>query len=122
MKLINSIQIEKYVEENKKEAENEFPSIIKRLIKNTVENITDIHIPSGNNTMQIGVDGYVSFKGKNKYLGDKTANIEIGTSKNYIDKANKDIRKRTPKKDENFIFITPYRWNNRKKSKLDWIR
>lgn len=122
MKLINSIQIEQYAKENKKEAENEFPIIIKKLIKNTVENITGIHLPSGNNTIQTGIDGYVSFKGTSKYLGDKTANIEIGTSEDYIGKANKDIKKRTPKKDENFIFITPYRWNSRKKSKLDWIR
>lgn len=119
--MIKSNQIEEYVKKNKKEAENEFPLIIKQLIKNTVNNITGIDIPSGDNTIQTGFDGIVSFNSVNKYLGDKTVNIEIGTSVDYIKKANNDIEKRCPKKNENFIFITPYRWNNRTISKDRWI-
>lgn len=121
MKLIKSSNVEEYVRNNKKEAENEFPYIIKQLIKNTVENITGLDIPSGDNTVQTGFDGILKFNGTNKFLGDKPVNIEIGTDSNYIKKANKDIEKRTARKDENFVFITPYKWNNRKKSKTAWI-
>lgn len=121
MKLVKSAYLEQYVNNNKKEAENEFPYIIKKLIKNTVDGITSIDIPSNDNTIQIGIDGIVKFNGINKYLGDKTANIEIGTNSDYIAKANEDIKKREPKKDENFIFITPYSWRSRKVSKEDWI-
>ncbi|MBQ7104497.1 MAG: hypothetical protein IJN90_01425 [Bacilli bacterium] len=121
MKLIKSTNIEEYVKKNKKEAENEIPYILKKLINNTVKEIKGIDIPSGDNTIQTGFDGIVSFRGTNKYLGDKTANIEIGTNADYIKKANDDIKKREPKNNENFIFITPYRWNNRKISKDSWI-
>lgn len=121
MKLVQSSYLEQYINNNKKEAENEFPYIIKKLIKNTVNNITSIDIPSNDNTIQIGIDGKVKFNGINQYLGDKPANIEIGTSSDYISKANEDIEKRKPKKDENFIFITPYSWRSRKISKDDWI-
>lgn len=121
MKLIKSSNIEEYVINNKKEAENEFPYIIKQLIKNTVENITGLDIPSGDNTVQIGFDGILKFNGTNKYLGDKPVNIEIGTDSNYLKKADKDIKKREARNSENFVFITPYRWNSRKKSKDSWI-
>lgn len=122
MKLIKSSYLEQYIKNNKKEAENEFPYIIKKLLQNTVDNITGIDIPSGDNTIQIGFDGIVSFRGVNKYLGDKPANIEIGTNSNYLAKADEDIKKRVPKENENFIFITPYRWNSRKVSKNDWVK
>ena len=36
MKLVKSAYLEQYVNNNKKEAENEFPYIIKKLIKNTI--------------------------------------------------------------------------------------
>lgn len=121
MKLVKSAYLEQYINNNKKEAENEFPYIIKKLIKNTVDGITSIDIPSNDNTIQIGIDGIVKFNGINKYLGDKPANIEIGTNFDYISKANEDIKKRKPKKDENFIFITPYSWRSRTISKDDWI-
>ena len=122
MRLIKSQQIEEYVKNNKKEAESEIPYIIKKLLTNTVENLTGIDIPSGDNIVQIDFDGIVKFNGNNKYLGDKAIRIEIGTNEDYIKKANEDIEKRTPNENENFVFITPYRWNSRKKSKQKWIK
>lgn len=121
MRLIKSLDIEEYVKRNKKEAENEIPYVIKKLLKNTIDNITGIDVPSGDNTIQTGFDGIIKFNGVNKYLGDKPTNIEIGTDADYLKKANEDIKKRKPKKDENFVFITPFRWNSRTKSKDAWI-
>ncbi len=121
MKLLKSSHLEEYVKNNKKLAESEFPYIIGRLLKNTVDGINGFDIPSGDNVIQIGFDGVIKFTGTNKYLGDKPVNIEIGTDADYISKANTDIKKRIPRKDQNFVFITPFRWNSRKKSKNDWI-
>ena len=121
MKLLKSSDLEEYIKSNKKLAESEFPYIISKLLKNTVEGITGFDIPSGDNIIQVGFDGVIKFNGVNKYLGDKPVNIEIGTNADYLSKANEDIKKRTPHKDENFVFITPFRWNSRKKSKKDWI-
>lgn len=122
MRLIKSIDLENYVNRNKKEAENEFPYIIKKLLNNTVKDITGIDVPSGDNTIQTGFDGVLKFVGTNKYLGDKPVNIEIGTDNDYLTKANQDIQKREYNQNENFIFITPYRWNSRKKPKDVWIK
>ena len=121
MHLISSSQIQQYVQNNKKEAEIVIPEIIRRLLLNTVEGLTGIDVPSGDNVIQTGFDGVVSFVGYNKYLGDKPVNIEIGTDADYLSKANKDISKRIPKQNENFIFITPYCWNKRTKSKDSWV-
>ncbi len=121
MRLINSAQIEEYIKSNSEEAKNEFFHIIDMLIKNTVENLTKFDISSCNDTRQIGLDGVVEFSGSNKYLGNKHANIEIGTNEDYLRQANEYIEKINPNKNNNFIFITPYRWITIKKSKLDWI-
>lgn len=121
MKLIKSIQIEEYVKNNKKEAEKDFPYIIRMLLKNTVNDLTGIDIPNGDNIVQTGFDGIIKFNGNNKYLGDKNVCMEIGTNADYIGKANEDISKRNPNKNENFVFVTPYRWNNRKTPKSVWI-
>lgn len=121
MKLITSKLIESYVKSNKKEAQNEIPYIIKRLIENTVKDLTKLDIPYGDNTIQTGPDGIVQFKGTNKYLGESAAVIEIGTDENYVVKANNDIKKRTSNKNQNFVFITPYSWNKRRPSKYEWI-
>jgi hypothetical protein len=104
MRLIKSIDLENYVNRNKKEAENEFPYIIKKLLNNTVKDITGIDVPSGDNTIQTGFDGVLKFVGTNKYLGDKPVNIEIGTDNDYLTKANQDIQKREYNQNENFIF------------------
>lgn len=121
MKLITSKVIESYVKSNKKEAQNEIPYIIKQLIENTVKNLTKLDIPYGDNTIQTGPDGIVQFNGTNKYLGENSAIIEIGTDENYVVKANNDIKKRTPNKKQNFVFVTPYCWNMRRPSKYEWI-
>lgn len=97
MRLIKSADIEEYVNKNKKAAENEFPYIIRKLLKNTVDNITGIDVPSGDNTIQTGFDGILKFNGTNKYLGDKPTNIEIGTDTDYLAKANKDKKKNSKK-------------------------
>lgn len=122
MKLVKSIDIEEYIKRHKKEAENEFPNIIRRLLQNTVSEITELDIPVGDNTIQTGFDGRITFTGNNKYLGNKPCNIEIGTNADYVNKANKDISKRKVNSKENYIFFTPFRWNKKKPSKDEWIR
>lgn len=122
MKLIKSIDIEEYIKRHKKEAENEFPNIVRILLQNTVSEITELDIPSGDNIIQTGFDGRLTFAGNNKYLGDKPCNIEIGTDADYVGKANKDIAKRKANSKENYIFFTPFRWNSRKMSKNEWIK
>ena len=117
MKLVKSIDIEEYIKRHKKEAENEFPNIIRRLLQNTVSEITELDIPVGDNTIQTGFDGRITFTGNNKYLGNKPCNIEIGTNADYVNKANKDISKRKVNSKENYIFFTPFRWNKKKPSK-----
>ena len=94
MELVKSIYIQQYVEQNKKEAETVFPYIIRTLLTNTVKNIIKIDIPSGDDVIQTGFDGVIKFNSTNKYLGDKPCKIEIGTDKDYVTKANKDIQKR----------------------------
>lgn len=121
MELVKSIYIQQYVEQNKKEAEIVFPYIIKTLLINTVKNITKIDIPSGDDVIQTGFDGVIKFNSINKYLGDKPCKIEIGTDKDYVTKANKDIQKREADKEYNFVFFTPYKWNSRTTSKDKWI-
>ena len=97
MRLVKSIDIEEYIKRHKKESENEFPNIIRSILQNTVAGITELDIPGGDNTIQTGFDGRITFTGNNKYLGNKPCNIEIGTDADYVSKANKDIAKRKAK-------------------------
>lgn len=124
MKIITSVNLKEYVDNNPKDAEKDFPEFIRLLIKNTVAPITKFDLPTGNNVIQTGPDGVVLYHGTNKYLGDKEAIIEIGTNSDYKRKANDDIenRKSLANKDKNFIFITPRLWNDRNVSKDKWCR
>ena len=119
MKIVTSTDIKEYVEKDKKNAESYFPEIIRKLINNTVDNITKFILPTKNNIIETGPDGILQYHGNNKYLGDKFAIIEIGTNKDYKNKANQDIekRKKMATKKGNFIFITPYLYTDRKTSK-----
>lgn len=123
MKLIKSAKIEEYVNNNKKEAEYRIPELVKRLINNTIDFIEKIDVPSGDSIIQTGFDGIIKLSSTNKYLGGPNIFIEIGTDKDYIPKANKDIEKRKEQAniDTTYVFITPYSWNNRKTSKSAWI-
>lgn len=124
MKIIKSTDLQEYVNKFPTEAETKFPELIEQLIKNTVDNVTKLDLPTRDNIIQTGPDGIIHYHGKNKYLGDKPAVIEIGTNKNYKRKANDDIenRKNIANKNENFIFITPRLWNDRNTSKEEWCR
>ena len=115
--MISSDHLVRWTELNKRESEQVFPALIRRLLDATPE-ATEISMPSDNSIVKSGYDGSAFLTSGSKLLPSGKLVFEIGTNKDIKGKANKDFesRRSTAAADVTFVFATPRKWQG----KEDW--
>lgn len=127
MKLISAKEIEDYTIKNPRDAQGSIPELLRKLIKDTVSkaNLIKCDIPSEDNIIISGLDGDIIIDENNLYIGEGEICIEIGTDKDFLNKAKEDIKKRNEteenKQNKTFVFVTSRIWNSPKMNKNKWV-
>lgn len=115
--LITSSHLVRWTELKKREAEQVFPELVRRLLDVTPE-ASEIHMRAGDSVVLGGYDGSALMAEGNNLLPPGKLVFELGTSKDIRQKAFDDFKSRRSKAvaDETFVFATPRRWQG----KEDW--
>lgn len=122
MKWIASIDIAQWA--NSLDSQSTLPLLVRKLIRATLNNIRDIHFPSGENISLGGWDGILNISEATEYIPDGISFWEFGTNKDVKGKADDDYEKRTSNPlgfnptEGTYIFVTPRLWTNKEK----WIK
>jgi len=102
------------------------PELLFRLIAASIQNSTELHIPSGGSVGQRGWDGLViSPSAFDPYVPKGQSFWEIGTGVHFKRKASIDFKRRTTKtrareqRASTFVFVTPRTWDINSQRK--WI-
>lgn len=107
----------------KNDCRENFPLLIRKLIRASSPQISKIQFPSGDNMNLSGWDGILECNSETTYVPSGISVWEIGTGKDYEAKAEKDFRKRSKNSlgfistSSTFVFVTPYIWEK----KNQWI-
>lgn len=115
--LITASHLVRWTELNKREAEQVFPELVRRLLDATPE-ASEIHMRAGDSVALSGYDGSAFLTKGSKLLPPGKLVFELGTNKDIKRKADDDFESRRSKAtaDETFIFATPRKWQG----KDDW--
>lgn len=115
--LITSSHLVRWTELKKREAEQVFPELVRRLLDVTPE-ASEIHMRAGDSVVLGGYDGSALMTEGNNLLPPGKLVFELGTSKDIRQKAFDDFKSRRSEAvaDETFVFATPRRWQG----KEDW--
>ena len=115
--LITSGHLVRWVELNKREAEQVFPELVRRLLDATPE-ASEIHMRAGDSVALSGYDGSAFLAEGSNLLPSGKIVFELGTNKKIGQKATADFQSRRAKADADvtFVFATPRRWQG----KEDW--
>jgi len=114
MKWITASQLETWA--GSEPARASLPALIKDLIWASAQEVRSIRFPSGDKSQIHGFDGHLLAKGVTD-VEDGESFWELGTSQDYVAKANSDIKDRseqaTPEMRSavSFVFVTPRTWN-----------
>ncbi|MEI6949737.1 hypothetical protein V9K67_21295 [Paraflavisolibacter sp. H34] len=106
-----------------RDCEEHFPLLIRRLIVASPVQLTWMQFPAGDNVALPGFDGYLEALSATPYIPEGKSVWEIGTGKDYRDKANGDYQKRAEKPlymdpmDTTFVFVTRHVW----REKESWV-
>ncbi len=106
------------------EAPDQFPRLIRRLIKRTVSPTPSVNFPADEQIRRPGFDGIVEAVQGNQYVPSGRSRWELGVGKTPKDKAEEDFKKRTleiPSDDQKqtvFVFVTPRAWEGAN----DWAK
>lgn len=139
MKLIDSSDLVRWASVSSKDCEQNFPLLLRYLIRESVHGIHNMRFPAGDSTRYSGWDGILEtregFTNIPEFIPIGTSYWEIGTGEDYLKKANKDYSTRTKNdkgydiKNSTFVFATPRIWEDdsrktakNKKGKNDWIK
>lgn len=101
------------------EARSDFPKLIRRLIHQTNDQVTDIEMRGGEGTGYAGYDGRVEASRGTPLVPAGLSVWELGTGDSLPGKANKDYATRTAdslgveKSTATFVFATPRRWSGK---------
>lgn len=128
MKFITSEVIEHYLERDKRKFEGLFPELVKRLILNSCQCISNIRIPGYDDVWAPGFDGIIENQEQTTYVTAGKSVWEFGTSADSLSKINKDYQKRTDnpigidKSTTTFYLVIPKIWayNNQGMSITKW--
>lgn len=121
MKYISTTDIETWAKN--RQAQGDFPHLVRRLVQASPVEITTMLFPVGNNVGLPGFDGLLEIIGTYQHLPAGRSVWEFGSGKDYRAKATRDFLKRTNEVSEKgqadltFIFVTPYVWHDKNK----WI-
>ena len=107
---ITAAIIRAWTENNKKDAENYLPELIRKLVIETCE-ISNLHIPSWDSTSTGWYDGVLTITKDNPFLPTWDCVIECGTNEKIRGKADDDYKKRCKNPNcntsaTNYIFAT----------------
>lgn len=107
-----------------RDCQEHLPLLVRKLIRASAVNVQRLLIPAGDNVILPGFDGTVELIDGNDYLPAGHSVWEIGSGKDFKEKAEKDFTKRSSAIDKaeaannSFVFVTPYIWSN----KEEWTR
>lgn len=110
---------------DRRDAQEDLPRLVRKLIHSTVDNISKIDFPAGDSIQYSGWDGVLSTQKGNEFVPDGFSVWEFGTNKNINKKANSDYQKRCEKplgldidpSNITYVFVTSRRWSK----KSNWI-
>jgi transcriptional regulator with XRE-family HTH domain len=119
---VSSTDLESWA--NYRDAQAQFPQLIRRLIHATNETIGQIEFPAGDGIQSRGWDGIVMARDGTAFVPAGLSVWELGTGSDPKRKADDDFRGRTKNPlgvnpaDATFILVTPRRWQG----KGEWER
>lgn len=105
------------------EAQAELPALVRRLVVNTVSQLTGLNVPSGSSVNLAGWDGVFESAGGSIVPAGKVV-VEMSCGTDAAGKAKENYEKRTAKPENvvpaetTFIFVTPRVWVG----KDDWVK
>lgn len=107
-------QLALWPERNAREAQDQFPELVRRLLFETPE-AGQISIRTGDGVALAGKDGVAIFERQTKLLPAGEIWFEFGTNKDSKRKATDDYngRKTEASQDVTFVFVTPRRWQGK---------
>ncbi|PYX07484.1 MAG: XRE family transcriptional regulator, partial [Acidobacteria bacterium] len=97
-------------------AQSDLPALIKDLVRASATDIRAFRFPAGDSAQIPGWDGRLNSLSSSLYVPEGDSVWEMGTSADYLGKANGDYTKRTANPGAvdpavtTFIFVTPHRW------------
>jgi hypothetical protein len=107
-----------------RDCQEHLPLLVRRLIRASVVNIQKILIPAGDNVILPGFDGTVELITGTEYVPSGISVWELGSNKDYKDKAEGEFKKRSTTinradaANTTFVFVTPYVWSD----KDTWVK
>ena len=113
--LASAEDIEQWAD-NAVEARTEFPRLIRRLIRQTNDQVTSLQMRAGLGAGIRGYDGIVEANRKTPFVPDGRSVWELGTGGDPAVKASNEYRKRTrnplgeDRASTTFVFVTSRRW------------
>lgn len=112
--MITSSHLVRWTELKKREAEQVFPELVRRLLDATPE-ASEIHMPAGNSVALSGYDGSAVLAEGSNLLPPGKLVFELGTNNRIKQKAIDDFESRRSKAttDVTFVFATPRRWQGK---------
>lgn len=116
MKLIDKNDIEYW--SNMPSSIHDLPLLISRLIRATSINLKQLLIPKDKNIYRGGWDGIVISSDETEFIPEGISLWEFGTGSDYIQKANRDYKKRTSNPlgfrpgESTYVFVTSRYWEN----------
>ncbi|MFQ5738702.1 MAG: hypothetical protein ACE5JX_06780, partial [Acidobacteriota bacterium] len=98
------------------DARSRLPQLVRRLIHATVESISSIDFPAGEQVQRPGWDGLLETESGNAFVPGGRSGWEMGVDRDPRSKAEKDFQKRVKSpqgldpRQVSFVFVTPRRW------------
>lgn len=128
MEVITSEKLARLSGEQTRKFQGLLPELIKRLIIDSVPNLTTIRIPDNDDIWAPGFDGIIECTDGSKYVNSGKSVWEFGSSSDSLKKINSDYNKRTnnslgiKKKETTYYAVIPKIWafNNQGCSISDW--
>ena len=102
-----------------RDCQEHLPLLIRRLIRASPVTINKILIPAGDNVILPGYDGTVKVENGTEYIPGGSSIWEMGSGRDFKDKAEKDYKKRSNEMDSieaantTFVFVAPYVWSDK---------
>jgi hypothetical protein len=121
MKWVDTLELREWAK--RRDSQETMPQLIRKLIRASVESISDIKFPSGDNVLIGGWDGILEVTKGNEYVPDGISLWESGTNADPKGKADEDYEKRTANplgfksEESTFVFVTPRMWTK----SAEWI-
>ncbi|MFZ5622976.1 MAG: hypothetical protein ACOY71_00925 [Gemmatimonadota bacterium] len=118
---------------DRRDAQQMFPLLVRRLIDATARGIRQLHVRAGEGVQLEGWDGIVEVDEGNAHVPAGTSAWELGVGKDLRTKANQDYAKRSAEPGPvdpsrtTFVFATPRRWKAKeawaaeKRSEAVWL-